>query len=124
MKLNQVETKILVGVFKDLARIKASAKKKKRPAGFKFFEWKHIVEDSRRNIVRSDSPRWLEVALTPAHRKAISRAYERLHRLGLIRRDAGGPCANYVTHVHLTPIGAELAATLKKELKKRAHADG
>ena len=113
MQLNRIERRILCGAARDLAR-------------FAVMPWPDIeapnalrnrfaISDAREGLVAVQSVEWVgqSTCNDTALRMAISRAYLKLQKHGLLMRVADGYSETRCTHLRLTEAGIALAKQLE-----------
>lgn len=106
-RLPTLDSQILVGCVDALHRLRQQP----QPSGYGHHSDKRRWADAQEGLVRCDPGSWADVNMsTPADRQAVSRAYKRLERLGLIERIADGGTAT--THLEPTEAGKTLVASL------------
>lgn len=116
MKLNAIERDILLGAVADLVELQAT----EMPPGYGEGDLKRAILNVQEGLVRCDPSKWTRGPMDDAaFRVAVSRAYARLERWGLVTRERmayGG--GERCTHLAPTEAGIELA----KELAEQAGA--
>lgn len=110
--MNKIETSILAGVLADVERLAAAPPDYFNPDHYAAARQREAVALAQRSIVAVDAARWLGREITPSGSVAVSRAYKRLERDGLIVRRALGFGEGKTTHLELTREGEAEAKRL------------